>query len=215
VAKTIPVPPVDAATLALRDELHVSRESWARIEAFVALLFQWQARINLVAPSTLPEIWWRHVADSFQLIKHLPQNVTRLADLGSGSGFPGLPLALLGPFDVTLFESNGKKAAFLAEALRSCGGRGRVVMKRLEDVTDAEAKGFDVVTARALAPLPLLLDWSYPFLRQGAQALFHKGQDVESELTSTTKSWRIKADRLPSSTDSEAVLLFIHEVSRV
>jgi 16S rRNA (guanine527-N7)-methyltransferase len=207
--KTPAVPPVDAATLRMRDDLHVSRESWARIEAFVALLFQWQARINLVSPATLKDVWWRHVADSFQLLKHLPQGDTRIADLGSGSGFPGLPLALLGPFDVTLFESNGKKAAFLAEAL------GRVVMKRLEDVTDVEAHGFDFVTARALAPLPVLLDWSYPFLKEGAKGLFHKGQDVESELTQTTKSWRIKADRLPSSTDSEAVLLFIHKAEHV
>jgi 16S rRNA (guanine527-N7)-methyltransferase len=215
VGKSLVVPPVDAATLALRDELNVSRESWARIEAFVALLFQWQARINLVSPATLQDVWWRHVADSFQLVKHLPQNGARIADLGSGSGFPGLPLALLEPFDVTLFESNGKKAAFLAEALRSCGGRGKVVMKRLEDVTGADAKGFDFVTARALAPLPILLEWSYPFLKQGGKGLFHKGQDVENELTSATKSWRIKADRLPSSTDSEAVLLFVHEAENV
>jgi 16S rRNA (guanine527-N7)-methyltransferase len=214
-AKIMPVPPVDAATLALRDQLPVSRESWARIEAFVALLFQWQARVNLVSPATLSQVWWRHVGDSLQVVNHLPRNATRLADLGSGSGFPGLPLALLGCYDVTLFESNGKKAAFLGEALRSCEGRGRVVLKRLEDVTDAEAKGFDVVTARALAPLPRLLDWSYPFLKQGAKGLFHKGQDVERELTESTKSWRIKCDKLPSSTDSEAVLLLVHEVSRV
>ncbi len=214
-SKILIVPPVDEATLALRDAFHVSRESWGRIEAFVALMFQWQARINLVAPSTLNDIWWRHVADSFQLVKHLPRNGARIADLGSGSGFPGLPLALLGPYEVTLFEANGKKAAFLAEALRSCGGRGKVVLKRLEELKEVEAEGYDFVTARALAPLPLLLDWSYPFLKNGAKALFHKGQDIENELTAATKSWRIKADRLPSSTDSEAVLFLVHEASHV
>jgi 16S rRNA (guanine527-N7)-methyltransferase len=194
--------------------LGVSRESRARIESFVALTLTWQARINLIAPSTIPDIWTRHVLDSLQLLPHIPKAAKTFADLGSGSGFPGLPLAIASGAHVHLYESNGKKAAFLREALRHTNTIGKVHLMRLEDIGPNPPQ-VDFVTARALAPLPLLLQLAKPFLDRKVTCFFHKGQDVDAELTQAAKSWRIKARTHRSSTDSRAVILQIEEAIHV
>lgn len=195
--------------------LNVSRESWTRIGAFVALLMHWQERINLIAPSTIPEIWQRHVLDSLQLLPLLPPYATAFADLGSGSGFPALPLAIASGLEAQLYESNGKKAAFLREALRVTGCKGTVHLMRLEDVPGKPLPSAGVVTARALAPLEVLLGWAEPFLSAGARGLFHKGQDIDVELTQAAKSWRIRSRTHQSLTDSRAVILEVEEAARV
>ncbi|MBL8791693.1 MAG: 16S rRNA (guanine(527)-N(7))-methyltransferase RsmG [Rhizobiales bacterium] len=195
--------------------LNVSRESWTRIEGFVDLLLTWQKRINLISPGTIPEIWERHVLDSLQLLHHLPPGTTAFADLGSGSGFPALPLAIASGAEAHLYESNGKKAAFLREALRQAGAKGTVHLTRLEDVPNQVLPHVQVVTARALAPLETLLGWAHPFLAQGATGLFHKGQDIDTELTQTAKSWKIRFRTHQSLTDSRAVILEVEEAARV
>ena len=206
------------AGLTLSDDdlrrLSVSRESRPRLEAFVALLLQWQERINLISPATIPEIWQRHVLDSLQLVPHVPEGTRAFADLGSGGGFPALPLAIATGLEAHLFESNGKKAAFLREALRITGCRGKVHPLRLEQLTSAQRPDVQLVTARALAPLSELLGLAEPFLSAGAIALFHKGQDVDAELTQAAKSWRIQATKLPSLTDSRAVILKVEGAHR-
>lgn len=197
------------------ERLNVSRESWDRIEAFVSLLLRWQARINLISPASVTDIWGRHVIDSLQLKPLVPQDMVAFADLGSGSGFPALPLAIASGATAHLFEANGKKAAFLREALRQTETVGVVHTMRLEDIGKSALPAVQAVTARALAPLPVLLEWASPFLAGGAHGFFHKGQDVESELTEAAKYWRIQFRSHRSLTDSRAVILEVEGVARV
>ncbi len=180
----------------------VSREMEARLDRYVALLLEWQATTNLVAPSTLPNLWTRHISDSLQLLSLAPTAKTWL-DFGSGGGFPGVVLACAmkdAGGVVHMVERNGKKAAFLREAVRVAGGSAQIHAKDIENFGDSVTGAVDCVTARALAPLHLLLGFAEPAVKQGAQALFLKGQDVDSELTEATKYWNIEPKLHPSLT---------------
>ncbi|WP_249152008.1 16S rRNA (guanine(527)-N(7))-methyltransferase RsmG [Bradyrhizobium liaoningense] len=173
----------------------VSRETEARLDRYVALLLEWQAKTNLVAPSTLPHLWTRHIADSLQLVSLVP-GAKRWADLGSGGGFPGVVLACVmaeAPgASVHLVERIAKKAAFLREAIRVTGSPGVVHLAEIGDNVDRITGPVDCVTARALAPLHQLIGFAEPLMRHGAKALFLKGQDVEAELTEAAKYWNIQ-----------------------
>lgn len=173
----------------------VSRETEARLDRYLDLLRQWQTKTNLVAPSTLPHLWTRHVADSLQLLRLAP-GAKVWVDLGSGGGFPGVVLACAlaetSGATVHLVERNSKKAAFLREALRITSAPGIVHAAGIEDIVDRIEGPIDCVTARALAPLHQLIGLAQPLMQKGAKALFPKGQDVESELTEATKYWNIK-----------------------
>jgi 16S rRNA (guanine527-N7)-methyltransferase len=192
----------------------VSRETAARLDSFAALLLDWHARMNLIAVSTVPTLWTRHIADSLQLIAIAPQ-ARKWADLGSGGGFPGVPIACAlaeqNSAEVHLIESNKKKAAFLREAVRVTGAPAIVHAERVADFAGGFRGELDAVTARALAPLPELLSIAYPLLKRGAQALFPKGQDVEVELTQATKCWSIQASLVPSRTDPKSRVVVIRE----
>ncbi len=182
-----------------------SREILDRLDRYVALLLQWQATTNLIAPSTIPEIWTRHVADSAQLLPLAPQ-ARNFVDFGSGGGFPGIVIACalagIPGAMVHLVESNHKKAAFLREALRHTGASGKVYAMRIEDFVEGFTEPVEIVTARALAPLENLLRKAYPLMQRGAQALFLKGQDVDAELTTASKYWKFNAELVQSSTDT-------------
>jgi len=191
--------------------LGVSRETIERLEIYAALLTRWQARINLVGPDTLPDLWTRHMLDSAQLWPLIPPEARRLADLGSGAGFPGLVLAILGAPDVHLVESDARKCAFLRETARQTGTTVTILNHRIEQVAPLSA---DVITARALAPLSRLLDWAAPHLAPGGQCLFLKGRGAEDELTATAKEWKIGHRRIGSLTDPEGVVLQLREVCR-
>ena len=185
------VAPDKTAALALTP---VSRETETRLDRYVGLLLEWQAKTNLVAPSTLPNLWTRHVSDSLQLLAFAP-GAKVWADLGSGGGFPGVVLACAlaqtpGAM-VHLVERNAKKAAFLREALRVTGAPGVVHLAEIGDTVDRITGPVDCVTARALAPLHQLMGFAEPLVRRGAKALLLKGQDVEAELTEATKYWNI------------------------
>jgi 16S rRNA (guanine527-N7)-methyltransferase len=191
-AKPPQISPSDkAAALALTP---VSRETETRLDRYVDLLLQWQAKTNLVASSTLPNLWTRHISDSLQLLTFVP-NAKIWVDLGSGGGFPGVVLACAlaetSGAMVHLVERNAKKAAFLREALRITGAAGTVHLADIGDSVDSFAGPADCVTARAVAPLHQLVGFAEPLVGKGATALFLKGQDVEAELTEATKYWKL------------------------
>lgn len=190
----------------------VSDATLKRLDAFVALLLEWQAKMNLVADSTLPQLWTRHIADSLQLLDLAPKALI-WADLGAGGGFPGIPvassLAESAGARVHLVESNGKKAAFLREAVRVTGAPATVHAERVEKFGDSFAGKVDVVTARALAPLKLLCEQAFPFVNKGAVGLFPKGQEVEAELTESAERWKIQAEKAPSRTSDTGCIVIV------
>ena len=196
----------------------VSRETQQRLENFVALLLQWQQTTNLIAPSTIPKLWTRHIADSLQLLDIVP-NVTVWVDFGSGGGFPGIPVACAladrPGAKVHLVESNGKKAAFLREAIRVTGVPAVVHARRIEDCGDSFGDKVDVVSARALAPLKILCDQAFALIDKGAVGLFAKGQDVAAELTEAAKYWRIEAETVPSRTGADGCIVVVRGLSRL
>jgi 16S rRNA (guanine527-N7)-methyltransferase len=195
----------------------VSRETEERLGILVDELRRWQNIKNLVGPVTLERLWTRHVADSLQLLDFAP-NARIWLDLGSGAGFPGLAIAVAIPERVTdgavhLVESNGRKCAFLRHVARLTDAPAVVHEGRIESVVPQLAGGIEVVTARALAPLPQLLAWSSALLTTGAMGLFPKGQDVNRELTEAAKSWTYAADLLPSRTDSHGRIVRIRSLA--
>jgi 16S rRNA (guanine527-N7)-methyltransferase len=203
-----------AAALALTP---VSRETLARLDRYVALLMEWQGRMNLVAPSTLPQVWTRHVADSLQLLPLAPDARTWV-DLGAGAGFPGLAIACaladVPGTAVHLVESIGKKAAFLNAVIADLALPAVVHHERIEDFARRTTVRPDIVTARALAPLDRLLELADPLLKSGAQALFLKGQDIEAELTQASKYWTIQASLARSATSPDGRILVVRSISR-
>jgi 16S rRNA (guanine527-N7)-methyltransferase len=194
----------------------VSRETEARLDRFVALLAQWQQHTNLIASSTEPILWTRHIADSLQLMDLLP-GAKQWVDLGSGAGFPGLVIACaLADIEgacVHLVESNSKKAAFLREAARVADAPAVIHAERIADFVKHAPDQIDVVTARAVAPLAKLLGEAYPLLKRGRIGLFPKGQDVGAELTEAAKCWKIQATLTASRTDPNAQIIVVHAVS--
>jgi 16S rRNA (guanine527-N7)-methyltransferase len=191
---------------------NVSRETVDRLRAYADLLVKWNPRINLVSPDSIPNLWSRHIADSAQLFRFIPQNAPNLLDVGSGAGFPGLVLAIMGVTGIHLVESDQRKCAFLREAARVSGVQVTVNAERIEKVPPFEAA---VVTARALAPLAKLLDWTAPFRADSTICLFLKGQAVEGELTEARKQWTMGIERQQSLTDPSGTILTLREVRRV
>jgi 16S rRNA (guanine527-N7)-methyltransferase len=193
----------------------VSRETRERLELYADLLRKWQRSINLVGPRTIGDLWNRHFTDSAQLLPLIPPVETPatrvLVDFGSGAGFPGLVLAILGAGEVHLIESDQRKATFLREVARATGTPVTIHAKRIEQVAPFPA---DVVSARALAPLSDLLGFAAPFLRPDSLCLFPKGQMAEDELSAASKTWNMTVDRIQSVTDSSATILRISRVSR-
>jgi 16S rRNA (guanine527-N7)-methyltransferase len=195
----------------------VSRETEGRLQRYVDLLLEWQAKTNLVAPSTLSNLWTRHISDSLQLLSLAPSAVL-WADLGSGGGFPGVVLAC-GLAEtpgamIHLVERNAKKAAFLREALRVTGSPGTVHLSDIGDSVDRITGKVDCVTARALAPLHQLIGYAEPLVIQGAKALFLKGQDIEAELTEATKYWNIKPQLHSSRTGGHGWIVELDRIER-
>jgi 16S rRNA (guanine527-N7)-methyltransferase len=205
-------PPPPLTPEAFQAATHVSRETLDRLETYAGLLRRWQPAVNLVAASTLPDLWRRHMLDSAQLLRHLPGTPCPFADLGSGAGFPGLVLALMGAGEVELVEADARKCAFLREAIRLTGAAARVREGRLEA---GAAPKFAVVTARALAPLVKLLGYAQGYLAPGGIALFLKGKRLEEELTEVPKAWKMTLERFPSLTDPGGWVLRVRGITHV
>ncbi|HXI05112.1 MAG: 16S rRNA (guanine(527)-N(7))-methyltransferase RsmG [Bradyrhizobium sp.] len=195
----------------------VSRETEARLDRYIALLLAWQSKTNLVAPSTLPHLWTRHVADSLQLLSLAPSAKIWM-DLGSGGGFPGVVLACAlaetPGATVHLVERIAKKAAFLREAIRVTGASGAVHLAEIGNTVDRFAGPIDCVTARAVAPLHQLIGFAEPLVRRGAKALFLKGQDVEAELTEATRYWKIEPNLHSSRTGGQGWIVELDAIER-
>jgi 16S rRNA (guanine527-N7)-methyltransferase len=195
----------------------VSRETLDAFDRWRALLVDTNAHTNLVGRSTLEHFWERHALDSYQLMPHVPDTVRRIADLGSGAGFPGIALAL-GLRErgqaarVVMVDSVGKKAAFLRRVAGALELDAEARSIRVETLDPAE--GFDLVTARAFAPLNKLLGYAEPLLKNGVNGLFFKGRQYRDELTEARKNWTFGCDVIPSQT-SDGVILRIREVERV
>ena len=195
----------------------VSRETADRLDRFVQLLLTWQKTTHLISPSTIPNLWTRHVADSLQLLDLAP--TARLwVDLGSGGGFPGLviacALAETPGARIHLVESNTRKAAFLREAARVTGAPAVIEAMRIEKFVANFSAVPDVLTARALLPFKPLLDQSFSLLSRGGFGLFPKGQDVAAELTEAGKYWNIDYTLAPSRTDSLARIVVVRGLER-
>ncbi len=203
---------MDAA--AFQAKLNVSRETMGRFLAFEALLRKWQAKINLVGPATLDAFWDRHVADSLQLLELAPHEAKTWIDLGSGAGFPGLIIAFSDQFEGTVYlvESDKRKASFLQAALREVPARVVILNQRIEDVDAGEIGPIDVVSARALAPMPKLLDLSSRFFYGQTIGLFPKGQNWESELIQASQKWMLRHEIYDSLTNSEARIIKLTQI---
>ena len=186
----------------------VSRETLASLLAYVALLEKWQRRINLVSSATLPDIWHRHILDSAQLLPHLPSVPARqrlhILDIGSGAGFPGLVLAILGVGDVQLVESNQRKAVFLRTVIRELGVSALVSNQRIETLPACRP---DVITARAFAVLPKLMSLITPHLHNGSTCLFLKGASVDEELTNFQTYSTMIPHLYPSVTNDDGTIV--------
>ena len=196
----------------------VSRETEKRLDMFVEALLLWQRTTNLIASSTVGQIWTRHIADSLQLIGLAP--AARVwVDFGAGGGFPGMPIACAladkAGAMVHLIESNGKKAAFLREAVRLTGVPAKIHQERAEKFGESCKETVHAVTARALAPLKTLCDQAFPLMARGAVALFPKGQDVDAELTEAAKYWSIESEKMPSKTSPGGCVVVIRSLKHL
>ena len=195
-----------------RSATGVSRETLARLEAYADLLRRWQRTVNLIGTSTLPDLWRRHMLDSAQLHDHLPVTAKTLIDIGTGAGFPGMVLAIMGGPRVHLVESDQRKAAFLREAARVTGAAVDVHALRIEAMASL---GADVVTARAVAPLSVLIGYAAGQIGPDGICLFLKGRQVDQELTDSAKIWHMQVDRLPSISDPSGTILRIGAITSV
>jgi 16S rRNA (guanine527-N7)-methyltransferase len=188
----------------------VSRETLARLKAHAGLLTDWNTRHNLVSKDSLDDLWRRHFWDSAQLAPLIPPGTKTLADLGSGAGFPGLVLAAMLPdVAVSLHEATTKKCTFLGAAAERMGLHVTIENARMEDMWP---KPFDVVTARACARLPRLLEYAHSFLGPNSVCLFLKGQNVGSELTEAHKCWNMKVSQVASQTDPSGAIVTVREL---
>lgn len=204
----------------------VSRETIGRLETYADLLKQWQRTINLVAPKTLDDVWHRHFADSAQLYRLIPEHARELVDLGSGAGFPGLVLAIIGAeqssssdrsdaLRVRLVESDTRKAAFLRDVTRRTGIAVDIMSTRIESITNsASLASVDVVTSRALAPLPRLLELSEPLFASDTVGLFLKGKAVNDEIDAEQRTWSFDLALKESVTDADARIAVISHLKR-
>lgn len=163
-----------------------------RLRAYAELLSAWTGRINLISRADVPHLWSRHIADSLRLLALMPRGVGHALDLGAGAGLPGLVLAIASGVPFTLVESDRRKAAFLAEAARLTAAPVTVAATRIERLPPQAAP---LITARALAPLPRLLELAAPHLAPGGTLLLPKGARVGGEIAAARAGWRFGLER--------------------
>lgn len=193
----------------------VSRETFEHFQAYDALLSKWNRKINLVSPAAAKDFWGRHALDSWQITPLLPSKTQTVIDLGSGAGFPGIAVAIALKHRgqggrITLVESAGKKATFLRTVIRELALPATVWGGRAEDIPPQR---FDIITARAFAPLPRLFTYAHPFWGQGTQALLLKGQGASQELTDASQRWIYNVTTHKSQSNPTGVILKISDLA--
>lgn len=193
----------------------VSRETMDSLKAFADLTVKWTAKINLIAKSTVPDVWQRHVIDSAQLYQFAPA-YTHWVDIGSGGGFPGIVMAIIArelqpESSFTLIESDARKATFLRSAIRELSLNAYVKTQRIEAV---DPEGADIVSARALGSMNDLLPLVHRHLNPTGTALLMKGRRYAEELQAITDDWAFELDEYPSITDPSSRILSIKRISR-
>jgi 16S rRNA (guanine527-N7)-methyltransferase len=198
------------------DVLRVSRETQAALEAFAGMLELWTRRINLIAPLSSERMWRRHIVDSAQLLDYCPPAATSWTDLGSGGGLPALVVAIIArdyapDLRVTAVESDARKCAFMAEAARNAGVPLSIVNKRIEAAASTPS---DIVSARALAPLPKLLGLARPWLKPDGVAILPKGARHAQEIAQAQRDWRFHLETQRSRTDPDAAVILIRSLQR-
>jgi 16S rRNA (guanine527-N7)-methyltransferase len=205
----VPSPPLGPE--ALGEQLHVSRETLERLTVYLELLRRWQRAVNLVGRGTLADPWRRHVLDCAQLAPHVPAGAATVVDLGSGAGFPGMVLSIMGVRGIHLVESDRRKAQFLRAVARATGASVQVHAERIERMRGWPA---DVVTARALAPLPRLLVLAERFMTSDSVCLFLKGRSGARELTEARVTWHMEAEMFPSRSEPTGMVLQLRGIRR-
>lgn len=201
------------ARAAFAAEFDVSRETLAKLDLYAELLTDWQQRMNLVGPSTLPHIWDRHFRDSAQLLP-IAGTGRRWLDIGAGGGFPGLVIAMLDPeARLVMVESITKKCRFLTQVATETGVDGHVTVANCR-VEALKADRFDIITARAAAALDILFDWGLRFAGPDTRWLLPKGARVQEELASAAKRFHFEHELIPSRTDSAARIVVASRVKR-
>lgn len=191
---------------------NVSRETMEALDQYSQLLNKWNRAINLVSPSTLPQLWSRHFLDSAQIRKFLPIETKAWVDIGSGAGFPGLVVSCLEPeIFVTCLESDQRKSVFLQTVIRELGLNANVIAERIEKVPPMQA---DVISARALAPVSILLEHAERHLRPGGTAIFLKGSTYMNEVEAARMNWSFDIKAHPSKTDHEGAVLIFGDIKR-
>lgn len=196
----------DDARKWLQQNFDVPRETWEKLEAFATFLKAEAASQNLISASTLDHIWARHFVDSAQLLAFAPKEPGRWIDLGAGAGFPGIIIAMLSDWRVTLVESRAKRVDYLNRAIQHLDLTGRTVVAGMP-VERVETRNFDVISARAFAPLPKLLDLSARFSTNKTKWLLPKGRNAVNELEEARKAWELDFAVQPSVTDPDAGIL--------
>ena len=194
---------------------NVSRETLEKFKLYVELLERWQKKINLIGPATRKDVWRRHFMDSAQLLplvlgSELGNGSRSWLDLGSGAGFPGLVLSLLGEEKIFLVEPSSKRAAFLREAIRETGAKAEVIQSKIAEISHFPV---DIITARALTSVDQLLAWGVSFLQEGGEFWLLKGNRVEQELTLARKNWNMAQEIFPSRTNPEGKIIRLRNIS--
>ncbi|HAC50579.1 16S rRNA (guanine(527)-N(7))-methyltransferase RsmG [Sulfitobacter sp. HI0082] len=201
--------------MTIKYDLNVSRETFSKLEAFADLVRKWNPKINLVSKNSLDDLWQRHILDSVQVFE-LAEGEGHWVDLGSGGGFPGIVVAILNQeaqtFQVTMVESDQRKCAFLRTAIRELSLTALVKTERIEQLDGLEA---DILSARALADLTQLLDFTELHLNPDGIVLFPKGQNWQSEDSDAKKVWTYALEAIESKTNPAAAILKIKDIARV
>ncbi|WP_122074454.1 16S rRNA (guanine(527)-N(7))-methyltransferase RsmG [Pseudophaeobacter sp. EL27] len=200
----------------LLEGLNVSRETIERLEKFEEVLLKWNPRINLVSKNSLADLWQRHIVDSVQVFTCVKDSGKSWVDIGSGGGFPGIVVGIMAAeyspkTKVTLIESDQRKSAFLRTAARECGVPVTVLNQRIEQ---AEPQGAQILSARAVADLDALLEFSERHLAEDGMAVFPKGASWKKEVDKAAERWRFDVEQITSLTETEAVILKIKGVTR-
>lgn len=205
---------ITADRQAVFDQLNVSQAVQSKLNTYVALLEEWQGKMNLVSDSTLPVVWTRHILDSAQVERYLTPSDRVILDLGSGAGFPALVLAILDESKnrtVHLVESDGKKCSFLQAVADACGLQVVIHNERIEKMAVFKA---DVITARALAALDKLVNYAKPFIGERTRCLFLKGKKADEELKLCAKKFVFAVEKHPSITSEEGRILCLTGVKK-